>query len=122
LSISSVRFDNSISIPHLFQRYLKGAEAGAAERAGREGTIEQASSGQGEMRKPRLSVGGGGGLLHGFPSPVLLFLLLLLLSSWRVAAQAQQAPQTDPVEGTYVIGYAIMHVPHSIDRAVLCKL
>ncbi|PWZ38829.1 putative LRR receptor-like serine/threonine-protein kinase [Zea mays] len=49
------------------------------------------------MRKPRLSVGGGG-LLHGFPSPVLLFLLLPLLSCWRAAAQAQQAPQTDPVE------------------------
>ena len=49
------------------------------------------------MRKPRLS---GCGLLHGCVSvsPVLLF-FLLLASSWRAAAQAQQAPQTDPVEG-----------------------
>lgn len=36
--------------------------------------------------KPRLS---GGGFL----------LVLLLLNSWRAAAQAPPAPQTDPVEG-----------------------
>ncbi|TVU38725.1 hypothetical protein EJB05_12110, partial [Eragrostis curvula] len=35
--------------------------------------------------------------LHGAPV-LLLFLLLLLCRSWRVAAQAQQVPQTDPVE------------------------
>jgi hypothetical protein len=59
------------------------------------------SSGQGEMRKPRLS---GCGLLHGSVSPVLLFLLLVMLeASWRAAAQAQPAPQTDPVEGMFVL-------------------
>ncbi|CAD6259593.1 unnamed protein product [Miscanthus lutarioriparius] len=53
------------------------------------------------MRKPRLS---GCRLLHGCVSlsPVLLFLLLLLPSSWMAAAQAQQAPQTDPVEAAAV--------------------
>ncbi|TVU38692.1 hypothetical protein EJB05_12076, partial [Eragrostis curvula] len=35
--------------------------------------------------------------LHGAPV-LLLFSLLLLCRSWRVAAQAQQVPQTDPVE------------------------
>ena len=63
------------------------------------GARARARAGQGEM-KPRLSWSCCG-CLHGSVFPGLLF--LLLLNSWRAAAQPQPAappPQTDPVEGT----------------------
>ncbi|TVU15750.1 hypothetical protein EJB05_39288, partial [Eragrostis curvula] len=52
-----------------------------------------------EMKPPRLM--SFSSFLHGAPA-ALLFLLLLLCCSWRAAAQAQQVPQTDPIEAAAV--------------------